>query len=75
MHAMMETILFGALSSMHTSSESLPEFWRGLMEGLSEATSAVTHICAHALALKCVKAHPGLLNLTGTSHQEQEGRD
>lgn len=50
--------LVGVLGNLHTSSESLPEFWRGLMAGLSEATSAVTHICAHALALNRVKAHP-----------------
>ena len=33
---------------MCTSSESQPEFWRGFMAGLSEATSAAVHICAHA---------------------------
>ena len=48
---LMDNILVGSLGSMRTSSESLPEFWRGLMAGLSEATSAVTHICAHAMAL------------------------
>ena len=47
----LDIMLLGLLGRMRTSSESLPEFWRGLMAGLSEATSAVTHICAHAMAL------------------------
>ena len=74
MHAMMRNLV-GALSSMHTSSESLPEFWRGLMAALSEATRAVTHICAHALVVKCEEAHPGLPRLTGPiSHLAHDER-